>query len=372
MSTFWLFIICTIVFAFNYIVVKRFGLKNVSYDIAFEEKVIVEGEKFHIKEKIYNGKLMLLPWVKSEFEISANLLMDTGKNFIVGDKLRYTSIFFLLPFQQIIRRHSFVATKRGFYTLDKVFLVTGDLFGIATNDRCYYFNSTMVVYPALIDLKKYVHPRSSLIGETIVKRFFMEDIFHFSGIREYQTNDPFNRINWNYTAKHTSLMVNKYEYTSSGDAIIILNVQTHEFERKKVLEPDKIEFGIKFAASLSKYLIENNMPVGFASNSINEETNAPLEVVSPSREAVQIIKIMETLARIKLEISSYIEVLFYQILRANAYKEVILITCFLNRELQAYIQDFKKRGIKFSVVLLDSNHKANLVEDDSISIYYAA
>lgn len=89
----------------------------------------------------------------------------------------------------------------------------------------------------------------------MIKRHYYEDIFHFAGIREYQSFDSFNRINWNATAKYNTLMVNKYEYTSSGDALILLNVQSSEYERKEVFNKNAIELGIKIAASLTKRML---------------------------------------------------------------------------------------------------------------------
>ncbi|MEZ0537492.1 DUF58 domain-containing protein [Caldicellulosiruptoraceae bacterium PP1] len=369
MGSFWLLIIFLVLFSLNIYIIKCHSLSNINYDIYFEEKTLYEGEKIHIIEKIYNGKLLPLPWVKSEFEISSNFLMDDGKNYVIRDKLRYTSIFFLLPFQQIIRKHSFIATKRGFYKLDKVFLVTGDLFGLTTSDKVFYFNSSVVVYPQIININNYVKPRSSLIGETIVKRFLVEDNFHFAGIREYQTYDSFNRINWNYSAKSGTLLVNKYEYTSSGDAIIILNVQSNEFERKDVLDKSVIEFGIKVCASLAKDLIQSGISVGFATNAKNEETQEAIDYIFPSRESLQIIKIFEILARIKIEITEYIETLFYNILKTQSYKEVVLITCFINKEIEEYIRIFSQKGIRFTILLLKYYDKKE-IELPYTNIYY--
>jgi len=92
METFWLFLICSILFALNFFVTKRYGLKNVEYEIYFEEVKSSEGQEIHIVERIYNGKILPLPWVKSEFEISSSFFMENSKNYVVGDKLRYTNL----------------------------------------------------------------------------------------------------------------------------------------------------------------------------------------------------------------------------------------------------------------------------------------
>jgi len=371
METFWLFLICALLFGLNLIITKRYGLKNVEYEIYFEEEKIVEGEQIHIVERIYNGKILPLAWVKSEFEISSYFFMENAKNYVVGDKLRYISLFFLLPFQQIIRRHTFTVTKRGYYKLDKIFLITGDLFGLATSDRCYYVNRSAIVYPAFLDLKKHIAPRSSLSGENLVRRHFYEDIFHFAGIREYQSYDTFNRINWNISAKYNTLMVNKYEYTSSGDALIILNVQSSEFERKQVLNKNIIEFGIKLCASIAKECLDSSMPVGFVCNGIDEITNTPMEIIMPSQDINQIVKICDILARIKLQVDQYIETLLYDILRSYNFNELFLITCFINKETEDLIRTYSQYGLKITLIMIDHDEKASNLESENVRIFWA-
>lgn len=371
METFWLFIICSILFALNFFVTKKLGLKNVEYEIYFEETTKSEGEEIHIVERIYNGKILPLPWVKSEFEVSSSFFMENAKNYVVGDKLRYISIFFLLPYQQIVRRHRFVATKRGFYKLDKIYLVTGDLFGLSTDDKCYYVNSAITIYPSFLDLHKHIFPRSSLSGEVVVKRHYYEDIFHFAGIREYQSNDSFNRINWNATAKHNTLMVNKYEYTSSGDALILLNIQSSEYERKEVFNKDAIEFGIKIAASLAKECLDAHIPVGFACNGIDEETSLPLEILLPSQEQNQLLKILEVLAHIKIQMNEYFESLLYQVLRSYNFRELFIITSFVNSEMKEAIFLYSSLGVKFTIILLEHDLKTLDIESENVRIFLA-
>ncbi|WP_271628789.1 DUF58 domain-containing protein [Caldicellulosiruptor sp. DIB 104C] len=371
METFWLFLICSILFALNFFVTKRYGLKNVEYEIYFEEEKSSEGQEIHIVERIYNGKILPLPWVKSEFEISSSFFMENSKNYVVGDKLRYISIFFLLPYQQIVRRHKFVATKRGFYKLDKIYLVTGDLFGLATADRCYYVSDTLTVYPAFLDLQKHLLPRSSLSGETITKRHYYEDIFHFAGIREYQSHDAFNRINWNATAKYNTLMVNKYEYTSSGDAIILLNVQSSEYERKEVFNKNIIEFGIKIAASLANECLKASTPVGFACNSLDEETGQPLEILLPSQDANQLLKVCEALAHVKIQVNQYFEVLLYDVLRSYNFRELFIITCFVNKEMEECIRLYSSFGIKFTLIMLEHDPHAFDLESENVRVFLA-
>jgi len=371
METFWLFIICSLLFALNFFITKKFGLKSVEYEIHFEENKKSEGDEIHIIERIYNGKILPLPWVKSEFEVSAFFFMENAKNYVVGDKLRYISIFFLLPYQQIVRRHRFVATKRGFYKLDKIYLVTGDLFGLSTDDRCYYVNSNITIYPAFLDLKKHLLPRSSLSGEVVVKRHYYEDIFHFAGIREYQSFDSFNRINWNATAKYNTLMVNKYEYTSSGEALILLNVQSSEYERKEVFNKNAIEFGIKIAASLAKECLDAYIPVGFVCNGVDEETLQPLEILLPSQDSNQLLKILETLAHIKIQVNEYFEVLLYQVLRSYNFRELFIITSFVNKEMEDSILLYSSLGVKFTIILLEYNDKALNLESENVRIFLA-
>lgn len=96
MEIFWLFIICFLLFVLNFFVIKKFGLKNVEYEIYFEENKKIEGDEIYIVERIYNGKILLFLWVKFEFEVLVFFFMENVKNYVVGDKLRYISIFFFL------------------------------------------------------------------------------------------------------------------------------------------------------------------------------------------------------------------------------------------------------------------------------------
>ena len=65
---------------------EYFWKKNLSADVVFMERAIVEGETGRIQETIINAKLLPLPMVRVKFEIDRRLRFEGEGNLSVSDK----------------------------------------------------------------------------------------------------------------------------------------------------------------------------------------------------------------------------------------------------------------------------------------------
>ena len=131
--------------------------------------------------------------------------------------------------------------KRGVYTIDRVILITTDLFGMASRSNTYHVGATLTVLPEGADLSADFDAAQKLSGDVIVRRHYIDDPFYRAGIKEYSPRDPINRILWPATAKTGKLMVHNNQFSADQDLLVILNVQSRAYERDTVIDTEKIE-----------------------------------------------------------------------------------------------------------------------------------
>jgi uncharacterized protein (DUF58 family) len=147
----------------------------------------------------------------------------------------------------------------------------------------YLCEDVNVLYSRVLGLAE----RNSLINP---------DPFAFRQIREYDTSDPMNTINWKASARTGSLMVNQYNETTCQEVYILLNL-----EPEGMLVYDRLsEASISIAAGLSETLLTSGISVGILSNGVDYETKQPV-VVYPQSEPEHIKDINTALARIDLK-----------------------------------------------------------------------
>ena len=111
---------------------EYFWGKNLSADVTFTESAITEGELGQLQETIVNAKLLPLPMVRVKFEIDRSLQFEEEGNISISDKCYKNDIFSIMLYQKITRTIPFRGTKRGYYSIDQMDLVSTDLFMTAT------------------------------------------------------------------------------------------------------------------------------------------------------------------------------------------------------------------------------------------------
>jgi uncharacterized protein (DUF58 family) len=214
---------------------------------------------------------------------------------------------------------------RGYYQVGPLVLETGDLFGLHRRWRSAADPHFVLVYPEVVPLEGYDVASRRPIGEVRMTHRLFEDPTRISGVRAYQAGDPLNRIHWRATARTGSLHSKVYEPSSIAGSTILLEFNTAAYDRSH--EPYRSELAVTATASLANALYQMNQQVGLVTNGrdaadrIRREGWDPdprsrkaafrsremlaasdrlrPQVVNTGRGPDQLLRILETLARVE-------------------------------------------------------------------------
>lgn len=274
---------------------ERFWGRNLTADVTFAEHAITEGEKGRLRETITNAKILPLPMIRVKFEIDKSFRFEEEGNVSVSDKCYKNDIFSIMLYQKITRTIPFQGTKRGYYSIDTVDIVSTDLFMKATLVGVMPVHTSLLVYPRGVDTRQLLIPYRKMMGTLLTRRAAYEDPFEFRGIRPYQPFDTMKDVNWKASAKTGELKVNVHDFTARQEIYLLLNLETEAMLEYESLK----EESIRIVNSLAELFISQGIPIGILSNGHDIETKEELHIVSGSgRNHMDMIK--EQLARLDL------------------------------------------------------------------------
>ncbi|MFN8483391.1 MAG: DUF58 domain-containing protein [Anaerolineae bacterium] len=262
------------------------------------------------------------------------------------------------------------ARRRGRYTLGPITLSTGDPLGLFRFERHLPATSSMVVYPATIDLPRFEPPIGQLVGGEALRLRTQYVTTNVSGIRDYVPGDSFNRIHWPTSARRDRLMVKQFEIDPTADVWIVLDMQRDvhagppldEREREMLpamlangvppppLTPNTEEYGVTVAASIARHFLIRNRSVGLITYGQDRE------VVQLDRGERQLSKILETLAVMRAVGRAPLE----QVLTAEERlfgrnSVVIVITSSAFDPWVSILRDYRRRGASSVAVLVEAS-----------------
>ncbi len=207
--------------------------------------------------------------------------------------------------------------ERGRFTLGPVTLTSGDPFGLFRLSRKIPATSTVIVYPATVELRQFPLPMGHLPGGDALRRRTHYITTNASGVRDYAPGDGFNRIHWPSTARRDRLIVKEFELDPLSDVWIVLDMQRdahydagtaawrHQLQeidrmppwarkpRRLDLPPSTEEYAVTAAASVAQYFLRRDRAVGLIA------VGQRREVIQADRGERQLNKILETLAALR-------------------------------------------------------------------------
>lgn len=328
---------------------SRFALRHVGYSRSFSKQTAFAGEEIEMVERIVNRKLLPLPWVRLESMMAQGLVFGKEQNMEIrgGDRFQnHISLFSLRSYRQIVRRHRVLCAKRGHYVLESATMTAGDPIGIARPSKRFPLELTLTVYPEVLPMREVPLPAHSWIGDIAVRRWIVEDPFLVAGTREYRPGDGLRAVNWKATARTGSLQVHRKEYTADHRLVICLNLETHERMWKTVLDPERIERALTYAASIAVYALRQGVETGFLSNGwmLGGDKNAPVRVESGGGEA-QVTALLETMAKLQLETVMTMHALLDAVLAEEPTDvDFLIISCHRGADLEERAEALRRRG----------------------------
>jgi len=259
-----------------------------------------EGEKVKLVETVTNRKWLPLPWVHIKFMISTNIGFAGDKDDeakpnagLQSDNYYRDDLFSVIMFQRIVRTHECVCKKRGYYFINRIDVVSSNIFASKKYVRKLESNAAIAVYPKRAPIYDFPDIYRRISGSVIARRHIYPDPFEFRGIREYERTDPLKTVNFKAAAKTGALMTNVYNNTVSQEVAIILNLQKYlAWSSESVMER-----AISMAAAIAEDMIADGVPVSFVTNGRDVITNENIEIQSGSGGG-HLTAIYESMARI--------------------------------------------------------------------------
>lgn len=265
---------------------------------------------------------------------------------------------------------------RGKFTLGPVVVTSSDPFGLFEMRRFFPSLSTVIVYPATIDLPNFAPSVGQLLGGSIVHRRTHYITPNVSTVRDYAPGDSFNRIHWPSTARTGRLIVKEFELDPTADVWICLDMDAEvQAGRPWVLppylrrsarrrgsallwtdappsqvEPLTEEYGVTIAASVARHFLARDLSVGLIAYGRHRE------IIQVDRGERQLLKILEALALIRAEGHTPLtEVLATESIYFGRNATLVVITPSAGRDWAIALRNLERRGVRTIAVLLMIN-----------------
>lgn len=344
----WLLINTAVLLGLISFLYKRAALKHVEYERHFSTKAAFQGEEVEMVERIVNRKLLPLPWVRLESMMAQGLVFGAQSNLDIrsGERFQnHISLFSLLPYRQIVRRHKVLCAKRGFYRFDSATMTAGDPVGLNQPTMRFPLSLTLTVYPEVIPYEELPLPSHSWLGDLAVRRWIVEDPFLTAGTREYRSGDTLRLVNWKATARAGNLQVHKRDYPADHRLVICLNLEIHEKMWKTVIDPERIERAIQYAASVAVYAISRGIDTGFLSNGWQaDEMNAPIVIEAGGGQA-HMERLLASMAKLQLETVMTMPDLLEMERKGNPTDtDYLIISCHQGEKLMEKVEELRLQG----------------------------
>ncbi|OAS82132.1 MULTISPECIES: DUF58 domain-containing protein [Metabacillus] len=369
MSIAWFIFITCLISVIQSFIFNKWGLVRLQYKRFFNKDTVFAGEEIEMIDEISNNKLLPIPWLRLESKIDQNLKF-LGKQDQSTEELReefHRTLFSLLPYQKITRRHKVCCMKRGYYELKTISLTLGDVLGFSESFDNFNAKATVTVYPEIIPIEDIPLPSHSWLGDIMVRRWIIDDPFVIAGVREYSYGDSMNSVNWKATARTGSLQVSKRDYTADHHLMIYLNFDETEDIWMPIQNTTLIEKGISYAASIAQHSISKGINTGFGCNSYFVEpfgqaleNNVKESVrIEPKNGKYQLTQLYDTMAKLSMDRSmSFNRFLMEDMInRKNA--DILIITSLLTANIQDNIRMLETQGNKIEILMLTDQPNDN-------------
>lgn len=327
------------------LLLKYIGLKGLGCTRTFSKPAYFEGDEGEMIEVVRNDHAIIIPWLRIESGVSPHIRFGRQENLHTGSLSHTCSLFTLMPYQQIIRRHRVTFLRRGAYNLGNASLTAGDLFGLFEAHREQTMDVPVLVYPRLLDESAMPVSLSLMVNQTASSRHLLQDPFLFRGIRPYQFGDPVRDIHWPATARTNEVQLRLHDPSAQCRLLVVLNMQLKDGqwgERLMDYEQDQIELGISMAATLCMQALDQGMTVGFAANMpIGDETSSAF--IAPQGGEAARETLLCAFARLRI-VRTHSFTTFLGQLCEHSGMEMIILSCYNSEEIEAQLAELRRHG----------------------------
>lgn len=322
----------------NYLVLY-FGYTELTYSFGIENKDYEIGEDIEVSSVVENNKVLSVSYLKVEEHFPPHFSVS-----------RNAYSLFIMPFQRVRRKYKVSASKRGRHRIEQAVLELGDFAGLTSKQRKMPLGQEVVVLPKKVELAESIVPLGAPGGDVSVRRWLIDDPLMTIGIREYTGNEPQRFIHWPSSAKHGSLMVKKFDFTTDNSVLVILNVETMK-PCWKPIEEELIDEAVSLARAALEEFEAQSIPYGLATNAYNDAAGRRGYLYHTGLGAAHLGTLLHTLGSIHFRIPGFFENTLRDIrkMRGNFTTAVIITP----RILDTYIEplDLLAKAVPRTVVI---------------------
>lgn len=328
----------------TYMLIGYFMLK---YEQSLDNDLIFKGDKVTFTVNITNRSFFILPY------ISISFLNDKG-GVIQKHKINNIS---LQPFSKREVSIDYIYKYRGDFKLGVSTIEVQDFLGIFKFTLKNKTPLYITVYPQIIDIDEFYLSSGYLSDNVSSIGGGQEDISTIEEINKYNYGDSLRKIHWKLTAKTNELMIREYEKVGSRSAILILDLQSNNFEvEKNAAIEDKL---LETTIAILRYCIYNDAEVKLiydskGINAINYSNSLDFQ------------KAYETLAKIEFNQKTSFKDIIESEVNCNIGKADIIIATFnINYILYEELNKAILLGCNITLIYIYGNEKIenNKAED---------
>lgn len=275
-------------------------VSSLTYKREFVQRVFPK-EVIPVRLEVQNQSLLPVVWLRVHdllpMEISATR--------------SFQQVVTLGPRQKLELTYILTASKRGYYPVGPVQFSSGDLLGLSSERIQEGKPDYLTVYPRVVPLTAVKLPSHSPFGTLRHNQPVYEDPTRSAGKRDYQIGDSLRRIDWKATAAVGRLQVKKFEPSIALETAIFLNLNSEEYFYRTRF--DACELAIVTAASIATWVIGRKQSAGLITNGQDPlGINNQAQPIYPRKGRGHLMRVLETLARVKTSIQPAFVQLFRQ------------------------------------------------------------
>jgi len=320
----------------------KFWDRHLTTAFRFSGKEAFVGDALVLHAEVANRKILPLPWLAMEYELSEHLRFD--EEVEIGASIKQ-SVFSVMGYRRVRRKMRFTCTRRGVYRLRRIKLSASNLLHTQTFVKQVLCTAELTVFPKLLDQYEDLSFIINHVDAMLTVRALINpDPFTFRGLREYTTHDPLRNINFKATAVAGELMVNIYAPTSSKQLEIILDLA----HPPGYTNDDVFEHAISLAATLAQKYLSDEVQVGLMTNGRDVLIGAQPRLHCGEGPA-QLLAIYHALSRLGIAFRpASITAMLAEL--HDVSKVYAIVSINQNEELSAAVMQMKARGLEAVVI----------------------
>ena len=329
---------------------RIYSIDRIRYERHFSEECAFEGDSVELVETIWNPTPFFIFFADVESYFYNGLKI--GEHSIgKGEMRHFVSRYHLLPFEKVTKRISMTCVKRGYYKLTSVAIFRCGI------ERFIDSAAEIYVYPRIEKQEDTISSAYSL-GDALSRRRLITDPFSVSGIREYQSGDPFRSINFKASARfwcggNPRFVVNQYDACSNNKFYIYQNFHVPQNKGICFDEYEELmESGLKISASLLVKALDSGGLCAFSANCgmPDGRKKALFSLRGGERHKRDILKAMAMMRA--MDGVSFASILSEDILHGVYNSEIFIITTFLDESISMQLSLFERFGNTVTIITL--------------------